>query len=77
MSRRQRQRDELRELCETGALARAVDLAFHHFADFGRDDAIVRTLAAAIDRAPSPVGSTVLRRFADLCASHPGAGEAR
>jgi len=77
MSRRQRQRDELRELCETGALARAVDLAFHHFADFGRDDAIVRVLAIAIDRAPRPVGATVRRRFAELCESHPAAGGAR
>lgn len=77
MSRRQRQRDELRELCETGAVARAVDLAFQHFADFGRDDAIVRTLAAAIDGTAGPVGRMVRQRFADLCASHPAAGTAQ
>jgi hypothetical protein len=74
MSRRKRQRDELRELCDSGAVARAVDLAFHHFADFGRDDDVVRRLAAAIDRAAGPVGPMVRRRFTDLCASYPAAG---
>jgi hypothetical protein len=49
MSRRQRQLDQLRSLCGSGAVARAIDLAFAHFADFGRDDEVVRMLAVAID----------------------------
>ena len=65
MSRWQRQRDELRALCATGALARAIDLAFEHFADFGRDDAIVTLLAEALDGAVVPAG--VRRRFGELC----------
>jgi hypothetical protein len=77
MSRRQRQRDELRGLCESGAVARAVDLAFHHFADYGRDDELVQTLAAAIDGTAGPAGPMVRRRFTDLCASYPAAGAAR
>jgi hypothetical protein len=77
MSRRQRQRDELRELCESGAVGRAVDLAFHHFADFGRDDAVVRALAAVMDGAPRQVGATVRRRFVELDLSYPAAGAAQ
>jgi hypothetical protein len=64
MIRRQRQRDELRALCGSGALLRAVDLAFEHFADFGRDDDVLRLLADAIEhRAAS---DAVRRRFAQL-----------
>jgi hypothetical protein len=64
MSRRQRQLDELGELCRTGVAARAVDLAFEHFAVFGRDDAVLTLLAAAIEHtAPS---DHVRRRFAEL-----------
>ena len=50
MSRRQRQLDELRDLCRAGAVVRAVDLAFEHFAHFGRDDEIIDLLADAIER---------------------------
>jgi hypothetical protein len=50
MSRRQRQLDELRRLCTAGAVARALDLAFAHFADFGRNDAIVALLAEVVAR---------------------------
>jgi hypothetical protein len=64
MSRRQRQRDEIEALCARGALARAVDLAFLHFADFGRDEAVVDLLAAALEK--TPVAPVVTRRFADL-----------
>ncbi|MCU1352446.1 MAG: hypothetical protein JWM05_1655 [Acidimicrobiales bacterium] len=64
MSRRQRQRDQLRALCDSGALSRAIDLAFEHFADFGRDDDVLRLLGDAIERAAGPAG--VRRRFADL-----------
>jgi hypothetical protein len=50
MSRRQRQLDELRRLCTSGAVARALDLAFAHFADFGRNDDIVALLAEIVGR---------------------------
>jgi hypothetical protein len=64
MSRRQRQLDELRALCRRGAVARAIDLAFDHFAHFGRDDEIVDLLAAAIDSAALPQNAR--RRFDEL-----------
>jgi hypothetical protein len=41
-----------------------VDLAFLHFADFGRDDDVLDLIAAAIGRAPVP--AVVRRRFVDL-----------
>ena len=66
MSRRQRQLDELRGLCRAGAVVRAIDLAFAHFADFGPDDDVVALLAGAVDRAAAPV--SVRRRFAELTA---------
>ena len=47
MTRRQRQLDELRSLCRSGRLARAVDLAFEHVAAFGRDDQVVAILTDA------------------------------
>lgn len=67
MSRRQRQLDELRGLCRCGAVARAIDLAFEHFADFGCDDDIVDLLADAIEY----TGATddARRRCAELLAS--------
>lgn len=65
MGRRQRQLDELRALCGVGAVARAVDLAFAHFADFGRDDEVVALLAGAVERA----GDDVRTRFAVLLTS--------
>lgn len=67
MSRRQRQFDELRDLCHSGAVARAVDLAFEHFAAFGADNDIVDLLTDAIERTKAPEG--VRRRFAELHAS--------
>ena len=64
MSRRQRQVEALRALCRQGAIARAVDLAFEHFAAFGRDDEIVQLLALAID--DEATGDEICRRFAEL-----------
>ena len=66
MSRRQRQLDELRSLCGSGAVARAVDLAHAHVADFGCDDEVVSLLAEAIDRLRP--GDDVRTRFAELAA---------
>ena len=68
MSRRQRQFNELRDLCSAGAVVRAIDLAFEHFAHFGRDDEIIDLLARAIDDAD--VAGRARQRFAELCASH-------
>jgi hypothetical protein len=68
MARRQRQADELRELCRSGSLARAVDLAFQHVAEFGPDDELLALLADAVDRRPS-VPDAVRRRLTDLLAS--------
>ena len=68
MSRRQRQLDELRDLCRSGAVVRAIDLAFEHFAHFGRDDDIIDLLAAAIEHADA--ADRARRRFAELRASH-------
>lgn len=66
MSRRQRQLDELRNLCSAGAVPRAIDLAFEHFAHFGRDDEIIDLLADAIED-PGVVGCA-RQRFIELCA---------
>jgi hypothetical protein len=68
MSRRQRQLDELRELCRTGAVAHAIDLAFEHFAQFGRDDEILGLLAAEVENTATP--GPARQRLAELCASH-------
>jgi hypothetical protein len=46
----------------------AVDLAFEHFAHFGRDDEIIELLALAIEHANAPGRSR--QRFAELCASN-------
>jgi hypothetical protein len=46
-ARRQRQLDELAELCRRGAVERAIDLAFEHMAVFGQDDSVVVLLEAA------------------------------
>jgi hypothetical protein len=64
MSRRQRQLEELCDLCRSGAVARAIDLAFEHFACFGRDDDVIHLLAQAIER--SDAGDRVRRRFTEL-----------
>jgi hypothetical protein len=64
VTRRLRQLEELRALCRRGAVARALDLAFAHFADFGRDDEVVDLLALAIEQAGLP--EEVCRRFVEL-----------
>jgi hypothetical protein len=67
MSRRQRHFNELRDLCAAGGVSRAIDLAFEHFAQFGRDDEIIALLARAIEYAG--VAGRARQRFAELCAS--------
>ena len=69
MSRSQRQVEELRALCECGSLRRAVDLAFQHFADFGRNEEVLVFIADAIERTPVP--AAIRRRFLDLQSSTP------
>ena len=65
MSRRDRQRVELERLCEAGALSRAVDLAFAHFADYGPDPRVLDLLRARLDgMAHTPA---LRRRFSELC----------
>jgi len=69
MSLRQRQSNQLRDLCCAGAVVRAIDLAFEHFAHFGRDEEILEMLTHAMDEDPAVAGCA-RRRFAELCASH-------
>ena len=64
MTRRIRQHAELRRLCDEGQLARAIDLAFEHFADFGPDDEILTALADALDHRPAT--AAVRARYAEL-----------
>ena len=64
--RRQRQVDELRRLCASGAVSRAIDLAFEHFADFGLTDDLVAVITDALERTRAPVA--VHERFGALCA---------
>ena len=65
-SRQQRQLEELRCLCAFGAVSRAIDLAFEHFADFGVTDELIAVITDALERTGAP---SVLRdRFASLCA---------
>ena len=64
MSRRLRQLDELRDLCRAGDVARAVDLAFEHVADYGLDDDVRAALSGAVERTEAP--DQVRRRFAEL-----------
>ena len=68
MSHRQRQSNQLRDLCHAGAVVRAIDLAFEHFAHFGRDDDIIEMLTHAME--DPDVAGCARRRFAELCASH-------
>lgn len=72
MSRQQRQVDQLRALCAAGHVARAVDLAFEHFATFGRDDRVIDLLTQAVDN----VACTAIgRRLDELSTSvHAGPG---
>ncbi|MGZ4702935.1 MAG: hypothetical protein ACXV98_17135 [Ilumatobacteraceae bacterium] len=67
MSRRQRESNELRALCSAGAVARAIDLAFEHFANFGPDDETIELLAGAIER--TDACGRARQRFTELCAS--------
>ncbi|HYD10539.1 MAG TPA: hypothetical protein VEA78_10580 [Acidimicrobiales bacterium] len=48
--RRRRQLEQLRDLCRRGAVVRAIDLAFEHFACFGQDDDVVVLLEAVVSR---------------------------
>ena len=68
MSRRQRQINELGDLCSAGAVVRAIDLAFEHFAYFGPDAEIIELLALAIEHGDA--AGRARQRFAELCASH-------
>ena len=47
--RRQRQLAELRGLCRSGDIGRAIDLAHEHIACFGPDDDLVVLLERALD----------------------------
>jgi hypothetical protein len=66
MSRSQRQVDELRGLCDRGSVSRAIDLAFLHFADFGRNEDVLEAIAGAIELERTTVPAAVRRRFLDL-----------
>ena len=65
MCRRQRQFNELRDLCCTGGVVRAIDLAFEHFAHYGRDEQIIDLLGRAIEDAGE--ARRARERFAELC----------
>ena len=71
MARRPRQLDELRALCRPGeaAVARAIDLAFQHFAEFGYDDDVVNLIIEAVRQVDA--ASDVGRRLDELRASKP------
>ena len=77
MTRRQRQIDQLRALCADGHVGRAVDLAFEHFASFGRDDDLIALFDLFV-RAAGESGERgpVLRRLDELRATGPPAGPA-
>lgn len=64
MSRQQRQVDQLRALCASGQVARAVDLAFEHFASFGRDDRVIDLLTEAVGH--NVAGEAIRRRLDEL-----------
>ena len=77
MTRHQRQIDQLRALCASGQVARAVDLAFEHFATFGRDEYILDILTDAVDH--TAAGEVLRRRLDELSVSvnaGPGTGSA-
>jgi hypothetical protein len=64
MSRRDRQRSELLALCLSGPVARAIDLAFGHLAEFGRDDDLLDQLEHALER--TNVTAAARHRFDEL-----------
>lgn len=68
MTRRQRQLDELRCLCDDGAIGHAIDLAYEHFAEFGPDDGIANLIADAMEH--TAVASDIRRRFDELLSPH-------
>jgi hypothetical protein len=74
VSRHQRQLDELRALCRSGRVGRAVDLAFEHFACFGHDERVVALLRDAIDeRSATPqIRARLAELGAGVHASGPG-----
>ena len=73
MTRHQRQIDQLRALCASGQVARAVDLAFEHFATFGRDEYIIDLLTEAVDH--TAAGEALRRHVDELSTSvHAGPG---
>ena len=67
-ARRSRQLAELRALCGSGSIDRAVDLAFEHFACFGQNEEVVVLLSDVIARTNQP--ERVRARFAELCSSY-------
>lgn len=69
-ARRARQLDELRALCAAGAVSRAIDLAFEHFADFGLTDELVAVIRDALERTGAPASTR--DRFATLCTARRG-----
>jgi hypothetical protein len=69
MPRRQRQLVELRTLCRSGAVARAVDLAHGYVADFGRDEEVLALLVTALERCGA--SDDLRRRVDDLDAGCP------
>ncbi|HEY7626849.1 MAG TPA: hypothetical protein VH761_07270 [Ilumatobacteraceae bacterium] len=48
-------------------MVRAIDLAFEHFARFGRDDEIIELLVQAMERVDVPGPGR--QRLAELCAA--------
>jgi hypothetical protein len=48
-------------------VVRAIDLAFEHFARFGRDDEIIELLVQAMERVDVPGPGR--QRLAELCAA--------
>jgi hypothetical protein len=67
-TRRRRQLEQLAELCGRGAVDRAIDLAFEHFAAFGQDDSVVVLLEGAC--ASRSVRCEVRRRIDALRAAN-------
>ena len=64
MSRRARQHAEIVRLCRSGALRRALDLAYQHVADFGPDDELAEHLSRAFET--TDVSEALRARFAQL-----------
>jgi hypothetical protein len=62
--RRRRQLDQLVDLCRRGAVSRAIDLAYEHFACFGQDEEILVLLEASVER--SGASDDLRRRFLGL-----------